>query len=463
MRSQTDSKTLALYAAGCALWWAVWAVFGAAGCDGHSSDPEPVPQPVTQYVEETSVPTGGYIYHPEVAAGRDGFLLTWTEHRQQDGDQRSLPDIFFQAVPPLGTPVTADPIDFTPYADAQLLSRPFHSDLGFGVACFDDAPAGYPDRRFQYRLLEDGRPVTDATASFPTTNEHDYQGYGTIAAVGTTAVAAYTDGSEDPVRRAGVIDLETGTVVREIELAPGAPAPSVVAGSSRFLLMWTDPADSVGPEQLCSLTAMILDAAGGIVWGPEPVSATLPSIACGYVEDAWPAGYYDGLFVVPTADYEVVTVDRPCCPECFWEQEPTCTITDFRLKVQLVAEDGGLVGQPECLDCRVDVGFDIPLVASGTEGVYFFWQDEWNWDLVARIRPGEPLPTVEQWRHLHYPRDLSDLVGRHFHGLAALDGSLALIGESRNHTQGEQSYSLLVVRFEYGPDPAPPDTASQTN
>jgi hypothetical protein len=425
------------------------ALLAFCACDTMSdSDWNPFGGPARRDVQELILrPADSHAYEPAVAAGDDAFLVSWTEYWLRAGDATDRPDIIYQRVPPLFEPLEGlAPTALTPYAEAQLNPRPFSSDLGFGIAWADDAVSGSRDRRILWHLLDDGPSVPRIEDARPTTNDRDRQWNAAVAALGSRALVVYLAARDGPAstiseRRASLIDLEGNTILVELDLGEGsADFYSVTAGASAFLVSWL-VWRSTGRYEL---SACIVDADGDLVWGPETVAPDLPVRA-----RRWSAGYHDGVFLLPTAEYEVVTVDRPCCLICPMEQPPTCTFRDYRLTIQAIAEHGGPVGGPQCLDCRVDVGLNTPLVASDATGAYFFWTDYLGNEIVARVRSDETPPGEHAWKFLEFPEYVDAAPLRSHSGLAALNGQLALVGRLSDPLSDDYRMSVFVARFEY--------------
>lgn len=362
--------------------------------------------PVERQVHLEEVASVGHVYDPAVVAGPSAWLVSWTEHARHAGEASERPDILFAFVDAAGV---AASIRLTDYAGAQLQSRAFWSPAGFGVAWREDLAAG--DRLLLWRPIDEGTAAGPDDA-YPMVTREGVQSVSAVATLGTRAFVAFRDPEAERVG-VSVVDLQGHAVVREVELPLEADADfmSLTAGEERVLVLSLRTA---GATPHLELTATLLDREGAIAHGPTSLGGRFSPEPRRPVE----AGFHDGAFVFPWIDFEVVTVDRPCCPQCQVIQPPTCTIEDHHVEARALTEAGAVIDLG-CLDCRRDVGTHLPRVTADADGVYFLWDMH-----LARLRR-DHVPSQGAWRSLMIG-DTHLVEG--FTDLAARDGQVILVG-----------------------------------
>ena len=396
------------------------------------------PGAVTRLVEpQTCSAKDSCVYDVAVAAGPEALLVTWTEHHLREGDATASPDIFYHLAQSYDHGAEAGS-QFTPYAESQLLSRPFYSELGLGVGWGDDAVASFPDRRILWRFLADG-PVSATQDAHVTTQHQSHQRSATdIAVCGDRAMVVYASTADEQRWHGSILDLNSGTIVREIDLGSGSwqAAYSVTAGSSTFLVLHAEGE----PDQTHQVIATLFDEDGehlleSLITGEVPPQNPQPVVH---------AGFHDGRYLIPFYDYEVVEVDRPCCPLCNMVQPPTCIINDYHLYVRWLAEDNHELTEPACLDCRTDVGIAWPMIASATDGVYMYWQG-----FVARVTVDE-IPAEEKWRAIEYPSpEPYTAISREIHDFVIRDEEVVLVGRQRGLGADNSCFQAFIAGFIY--------------
>lgn len=406
----------------------------AAGCDGidlleQDDEPMGVPREVSSEVIEAP---SGAIYDPAVAAAPDGRVaVVWTEHRAHEGEPAANPDVVLRM---LG----ADGLDpettvLTPWSDAQLRAKPFFAADRFAVLWGDDLPMGVPERKLRWWPLAGEVAAGPDEAYAVGDQERQQRDASSVAVLGDRAAVLYRDTTDEHAWRIAVFDAATGESLHDRHVASsrfGSDATSITAGEDGFLVLRLSSDPSEGSTN-AQLHATVLDRDGGLARELGVVASRFPPDRIAPVE----AAFDRGRFVFPLLDFDEVTVDRPCCPECNVVQPPTCDIEDYRIEVARLSESGELTSSG-CLDCRVDVGIAIPQVALHRGTVYMQWSD-----FLAAI-PNEGAPSPERWIRLEHP-DPALRVG--YTDLAVRDGEAVLVGRGGLEA-GQQA--LVVSRVE---------------
>jgi hypothetical protein len=194
----------------------------------------------------------------------------------------------------------------------------------------------------------------------------------------------------------------------------------VTAGASTFLVLSLDGE----PGERKRLTAQLFAASGNAIGGPIGGPILLGDRISPEVMRPITAAFHDGVYIIPTQDFEVVEVDRPCCPTCSVVQPPACVIDDYHVFLVRLSEDG-VASAPEILDGRRDAGTHVPLVASGGDGAYLMWDH-----FIARATATDT-PAPSAWVELVFPDD-GGLISREYHDVAAQTGEVMLVGRVRD-------------------------------
>ena len=404
------------------------------------------------------IDTGRDVSTPAVAVDGTVLVLTWAESLTDEVDPATTQtDIYYQLVPVDGIPETGE--GATPAvacAGNQGGPHPLISDFGRAVAWTTRSEATAPKLSVLWKGINDETSCCDAKrTALATDNQWDPQ----LAIANGLAAIVYLDRSDTDgmILRASLIDLGSGAIVREVELSNRGldmdqTSHSVTAGENRFLALWREKGTSRSPGATESgvLIAALLDFEGEITWGPTQLSGDVPSFNW-----PWEAGFHEGSFFVPVYPYVWRESDRACCLFCESpnQWETTCTYRDYDVAIQLISENGTLLGDPYCVDCKAEswpASVRQLMISSDAAGVYLFWADP-----VLRLEPSAQggrflvRVTADQlsvpksaWRDLSFPA-APEGFERGFDSFIVADGTCVLVGTLSTPLGTEQQNSRV--------------------